>query len=239
METAAIVGARRCSSYGKEATTQLAHHLSDQNIAIISGMAKGIDSYAHTATIKSGGYTVAVLGTGPERCYPIEHQELMNKIIETGAVISQFPPKSKVPKQNFIKRNKLVAMLSTQIFVMEATKNSGSLYTAECGLGYDKEVFALPGSIYDPLSQGSNSLIAKGAKIYLPPSTSPSPTLCATTSCDNPIAKEIIELLEGSSLSIEAIVNQLNFKYDQIQETLFTLELEGQVVCLGGMVKLL
>ena len=140
METAAIVGARRCSSYGKEATSSLANHLSSQNIAIISGMAKGIDSYAHTAAIKSGGYTVAVLGTGPEKCYPSEHSELMKRIIETGAVVSQFLPGSKVPRQNFIKRNDLIAMLSKQIFVMEATKNSGSLYTAECGFKYKKEI---------------------------------------------------------------------------------------------------
>lgn len=237
METAAIVGARRCSSYGKEATTALANHLSSQNIAVISGMAKGIDSYAHTATIKSGGYTVAVLGTGPERCYPSEHQELMNRIIETGAVISQFPPGSKVPKQNFIKRNRLVAILSNQIYVMEATKTSGALYTAECGFDYNKEVFALPGNIYDPLSEGSNHLIAKGAKIYLPPLVSPTSTLAVTASCDNPIAKAIIALLGRSSLHIETINKQLKFEHEQIQETLFTLELEGQVECSGGMVR--
>lgn len=237
METAAIVGARRCSNYGKETTTSLANSLSHKNMAVISGMAKGIDSYAHTAAIKSSGYTVAVLGTGPEKCYPSEHKQLMNRIIETGAIISEFPPNSKVPKQNFIKRNKLIAMLSDQIFVMEATINSGALYTAECGFKYGKEVFALPGNIYDPLSEGSNSLLAKGAKIYLPIPTPPAATPCKDTSCHNPIGKEILKLLGNSSFPIEAIRKELKFSLKEIQEALFLLELESQIECLGGMVK--
>lgn len=239
MKSAAIVGARRCSEYGKETTTTLAHNLSRQNIAIISGMAKGIDSYAHTAAIKIGGYTVAIIGTGVERCYPSEHQELMNRIIETGAVISQFPPLSEVPKQNFIKRNKLIAMLSDQIFIMEAAKSSGSLYTAQCGFEYQKEVFALPGSVYDPLSEGSNNLIAQGAKIYLPITKVKEPSHCTTNSSAHPLAKQVIKLLIKSPLRIENISSQLKCEYDEIQETLLTLELEDQIQCISGVVRLM
>lgn len=235
MKSAAIVGARRCSEYGKEATTTLTHNLSKQNIAIISGLAKGIDSYAHTAAIKATGYTVAVLGTGPEKCYPSEHQELMNTIIETGAVISQFPPLSSVPKQNFIKRNKLIAMLANQIYIMEATKNSGSLYTAQCGFEYQKEVFALPGDIYNPLSEGSNKLIAQGAKICLPNIKDKEPILCGTNSLAHPLAKQVIKLLMKSPLSIDSISSQLKLDLSKIQEILLTLELEDQIQCVGGL----
>lgn len=235
LQSAAIVGARRCSTYGKEATTTLAHNLSRQSIAIISGMAKGVDSYAHTATIKAGGYTVAVLGTGPEKCYPSEHQELMNAIIKTGAVISQFPPLSEVPKQNFIKRNKLIAMLSNQIFIMEAARSSGSLYTAQCGLEYQKEVFALPGNIYDPLSEGSNNLIAQGAQIYLPSIQATELISCTVNTTTHTLAENVIKLLTKSPLSIESISSQLKLECDQLQEILLILELEDQIQCVGGL----
>lgn len=233
MESAAIAGARRCSEYGKEATTTLAHNLSRQNIAIISGMAKGIDGYAHTAAIKAAGYTVAVVGTGPEKCYPSEHQELMNAIIETGAVISQFPPLSEVPKQNFIKRNRLIAMLSNQIYIMEATRSSGSLYTAQCGFEYKKQVFALPGNIYDPLSEGSNNLIAQGAQIYLPILKAQEFVSCAISS--DPFVEKVIKLLAKAPLSIEDINSQLKFEYDHLQEILLTLELEDKIKCIAGL----
>lgn len=137
--SAAIVGARRCSTYGKEATLQLSAYLSSQSISILSGMAKGTDSYAHTSAIKNNGYTLAIVGTGLDRCYPSEHLPLMQRIVETGAVISSFPPFTTVHKQNFIRRNELIAMLADQVYVMQATKDSGALYTAQCATTFQKQ----------------------------------------------------------------------------------------------------
>lgn len=108
----AIVGSRRCTQYGKDITIELAAALSDQNIPIISGMAKGIDSYAHTVALHNKNYTIAILGTGVDKCYPSEYLSLMNRIIEEGAVISQFEPGTSNIRSNFIKRNELIAMIS-------------------------------------------------------------------------------------------------------------------------------
>lgn len=110
------------------ATTELSAYLASQSISILSGMAKGTDSYAHTTAIKNNGYTVAVVGTGLDCCYPSEHLSLMKKIIETGAVISQFPPFTTVHKQNFIRRNELIAMLSDQVYVMQPLSTNKSIH---------------------------------------------------------------------------------------------------------------
>ena len=110
----AIVDSRRCSDYGKDITLELATALSN-NIPIISGMANGIDSYDHTVVIKNSTYTIAVLGTGVDKCYSSEHISLMNRIIEQGAIISQFKPGTSSTKSNFLKRNEFIAMLSEKL----------------------------------------------------------------------------------------------------------------------------
>lgn len=161
------VGSRRCTDYGKDITVELSKALSSKKIPIISGIAKWIDSYAHTISLHNNNYTIAVLGTGVDICYPSEHLTLMNKIIENGAVISQFEPGTTNVKQNFIKRNELIAMLSDKIVVVEASKNRGSLFTAKYGLKYKKEVFAVPVNINNRLSVGTNLLIKEGIKPYL------------------------------------------------------------------------
>ena len=163
----AIVGSRRCSDYGKNITIELAENLSSKQIPIISRMAKGIDSYAHTISLHNNNYTIAVLGTNVDICYPSEHLTLMNKIIENGAVISQFEPGITDVKQNFIKRNELIAMLSDKIVVVEVSKDSGSLFIAKYGIKYEKEVFTVPGNINNKLSVGTNLLIKEWIKPYL------------------------------------------------------------------------
>ncbi|MGL4346228.1 MAG: DNA-processing protein DprA, partial [Cellulosilyticaceae bacterium] len=238
-DTAAIVGARRCSSYGKDATHQLATHLSTQSTVIISGLAKGTDSHAHTSTLKTQGSTIAVVGTGLDRCYPSEHLSLMEKIVETGAVISEFPPFTDVHKQNFLRRNEVIAMLSDAIYVMEASKNSGALYTAQFGLSLDKTVFALPGSIYDPLSEGSNLLIASGASIYLPallPKISHAPEPRSVP--DQSEHVQLFALLAQKPYTPDALCHVLNMDLSQLTEYLLSLELEGRIYQLGGLVHL-
>ena len=163
----AIVGARRCSEYGKMVADDVATYLAKENICVISGMAKGIDGYAHTACIKSDGYTIAVLGNGLDICYPSEHIELMEKIIENGAVLSEYPPGVRPDPKHFPRRNLLISAWSYKILVVEAGAKSGSLITANYGEKYGREILALPDSIYRQESMGSNRLIYDGAKIYL------------------------------------------------------------------------
>lgn len=165
-----IVGSRRCTEYGKNVTVELAEALSLRKIPVISGMAKGIDSYAHTIAINNNNYTIAILGTGVDKCYPKEHITLMNKIIEKGAVISQFEPGTNNIKENFLKRNELIAMFSDKVVIVQASKDSGAIYTATCGLKYNKEVYAVPGTIYDKYNEGTNMFISEliGLSIILP-----------------------------------------------------------------------
>ena len=165
----AIVGSRRCSSYGKKVVVEAAEYLAKNNISVISGMAKGIDGYAHTACLNAGGYTIAFLGNGLDTCYPKEHISLMESIIENGAVISEYPPGVKAKAEHFPRRNFLISSFSEKILVVEASKDSGALITANIAKKQGKKVFAVPSDIYSITGEGTNHLIFNGAEIYLSP----------------------------------------------------------------------
>lgn len=164
-----IVGARRCTEYGKRVTVEAAEFLASMSIPVISGMAKGIDGYSHTACLKAGGYTVAVLGCGLDICYPKEHYTLMEKIIESGAVVSEYPPGTRPDSKNFPRRNRLISAWCKKLLAVEAAEKSGSLITAAFAREQNREVFAVPSSIYSREGRGTNKLIEQGAKIYLEP----------------------------------------------------------------------
>lgn len=136
----AIVGSRRCTDYGKRIVTEASAFLARNGISVISGMAKGIDAYAHTVCLKEGGYTIAFLGNGPDICYPSEHQNLMERILENGAVISEYPPNTPPDKSYFPRRNRLISAWSHKVLVIEAGLNSGSLITAEFAEKLGREV---------------------------------------------------------------------------------------------------
>ncbi|MDD3364625.1 MAG: DNA-processing protein DprA [Syntrophomonas sp.] len=189
----AIVGSRRCTEYGKEVAAEAAGFLAQNNISVISGMAKGIDGYAHTGCLKAGGYTIAFLGNGVDICYPMEHEELMAGIIETGAVISQYPPKTKPRPEYFPERNALISSWSQKVFVVEAAERSGALITAGFAKVQGKEVYALPHKIYNPTGRGANRLIAEGAHIYLHPSQ----LLPEHNSIDDDLDNELRDTLDG------------------------------------------
>ncbi|MBQ9438320.1 MAG: DNA-processing protein DprA [Lachnospiraceae bacterium] len=126
-----IVGARRCTAVGKKTAINTARMAVDANTAVISGMAKGIDSYAHTAAIKSCGYTIAALGNGVDICYPKEHEKLHEEIAERGCVLSEYPPGTPLREYYFPKRNHLIAGLSDKLYVIDAGRNSGTLSTVD------------------------------------------------------------------------------------------------------------
>ncbi len=149
VKSVGIVGARRCTLEGKKMAISSAVKAVDANAAVISGMAKGIDSYAHTAAIKTNGYTIAVLGNGADICYPKEHEKLYEEIAEHGCILSEYPPGTLPREYNFPKRNRLIAGLSDKLYVIDAGRNSGALSTVDYSRKYGREVIMCGGSIAD------------------------------------------------------------------------------------------
>ena len=164
-----IVGSRRCTAYGKQVVAEAASFLAQQGITVVSGLAKGIDSYAHTACLKEGGYTQAFIANGPDICYPPEHRSLMDEIINNGVVLSPYPPGTRPRQEYFPLRNRLLSAWVDQLLVVEAGERSGALITAGYALEQERRVFAVPNSIYSPESFGTNRLLQKGAEVYLEP----------------------------------------------------------------------
>jgi DNA processing protein len=240
----AIVGARRCTDYGKRVTAEAAKFLAENNISVISGMAKGIDSYAHTACLKSGGYTIAFLGCSVDVCYPIEHIELMQRIIENGAVISEYSPGTKPKPEYFPKRNRLISAAAEKVLVVEAGENSGALITAKYAKDMKKEVFAVPNSIYMKESRGSNKLIYEGANIYLDPHQ----LLVDNFKCNsiskakfknnegnlNNIERYILSVIKNNPRTIDEIIMLTKKDRNVILEILFSMELEEKIKSVGG-----
>ena len=144
-QTVGIVGARRCTQEAKQQVIDLTQKLVSANVTIVSGMAKGIDAYAHTVCLKSGGSTVAVLGNGLDICYPREHNKLMECIINNGLVVSEYPPGTPPTRYHFPKRNRLISAWSDQLYVIAPGKGSGALITAEYAQRYGRKVFVLDG----------------------------------------------------------------------------------------------
>ncbi len=161
----AIVGARRCTPYGLKMAADLSEGLGSAGVTVISGMARGIDSAAHKGCLSGGGATVAVLGTGVDVVYPKENKRLMDKIIEQGAVVSEYPPGTKPDPGHFPCRNRIISGLSQAVLVVEAARTSGSLITADLALEQGRDVYAVPGQAVSPLSAGTNHLIKQGAKL--------------------------------------------------------------------------
>jgi DNA processing protein len=161
----AIVGARSASAQGLATARDFARTLSRAGLTVTSGMADGIDGAAHVGALEAGGKTVAVVGTGPDQVYPRKHHDLAARIVENGAIVSEFPPGTEARPGHFPRRNRLIAGLALGTLVVEAGLQSGSLITARLAAEAGKEVFALPGSIHNPLAKGCHRLIRDGARL--------------------------------------------------------------------------
>jgi DNA processing protein len=253
-----IVGSRRCSDYGKGVTVDCATYLARHSIPVISGTAKGIDSYAHTACLKAGGYTVAVMGNGLDICYPSEHRSLMEQITEYGLLLSEYEPGRRPNRHHFPKRNRIISAWSQKLLVVEAVTRSGSLITAEAAWRQGREVLAVPGRLDAPESAGSNGLIAQGASIFLHREQ-----LLPEKSIQDPLSqdqvpvhhrsvkmsprtkeeKDFLQLIQNVSgsmpVSIEQIVNKQRFSQEEVLEMLLVLELQDVVAIHGDKVQLL
>lgn len=229
----AVVGARDCSVYGKECARTFSDVLSAAGVGVISGMARGIDGWAHQGALEGGGRTYAVLGNGADICYPAEHRRLYQSIINHGGVLSEFPPGTKAAPALFPRRNRIISALSLGVLVVEARQRSGSLITAEQAAEQGRDVFVIPGRIGDALSEGCNRLIKQGAYLV----TSPEEILefygiekrNKTENCTNiNIFLETKEKMVYASLSLEpkhlnVLAEELNWESADVMKCLLSL----------------
>jgi len=240
----AIVGTRRVTPYGRQITEELASYLASNGITVISGLARGVDAIAHQTALKAGGRTIGVLGSGVDKIYPPEHRQLAEKMIEQGAIISDYAPGTPPDASNFPPRNRIISGLSLAVVVIEAGETSGALITAEFAAEQGREVFAVPGSILAPQSKGTNKLIQEGALPLLSVNDLMQ-ALNLTRMGEHKAARKIIpadetearlmNVLSAEPLHVDAIRNQTELPIEKVSATLALMELKGMVRQVGRM----
>lgn len=235
----AIVGARACSDYGRQVATNISRELASKGVQIISGLAYGVDSYAHTGALKVKGQTFAILGCGIDICYPKENFKIYMDIRKQGGIISEYGMGKQPIAFQFPMRNRIISALSDGILIVEAREKSGSLITADSGLEQGKNIYSIPGNIYSKLSEGTNNLIKMGAK-----TVSNSQDILEDykynyiNSKDNMTQKD--KLLEKKEKIVYAclsclpkhmniIAEETGFTIDELSEILLQLELKNMI----------
>lgn len=234
----AVVGTRRATVYGRQATEEIVSDLAKSKITIVSGLAKGIDTVAHRSALEAGGRTIAVFASGLDIVYPGENAELARRIIEQGALISEYPLGTSPRAENFPRRNRIMSGLSLGVLIAEAGETSGAMITANLALEQNREVFAIPGSILTPSSRGTNHLIQEGAKLVRN-STDILEELNLTNVAQQLEMKEIIPPSESESQLLEKLgaepthIDELcrlsGLPTSAVSSTLAMMELKGLV----------
>ena len=244
----AIVGSRNPSSIGVQIATDFAGSLATAGFTITSGLALGIDAASHRGAIAAQGNTIAITGTGLDRVYPAAHKELATDIVNNGVLISEFPPGTSAKANHFPRRNRIISGLCVGLLVVEAARQSGSLITARLALEQNREVFAIPGSIHNPLARGTNALIREGAKLvettqdildelgqfFQPPAWQ---NQLITTNIHSTLDAEQQTLLNYvlySPTSIDQLVNETKYSVEKISSNLLILEIQGYIVATNG-----
>ena len=239
-----MVGTRRATAYGKECTRRLVSGLVENNITVVSGLAYGIDTEAHRTAVDSGGRTIAVLGCGVDINYPAENRKLARRIMETGALVSEYPLGTKPESGNFPRRNRIISGLSLGVLFVEGDRKSGARITTDYALEQGREVMAVPGSILRRSGSGPNYLIQNGAKLVSEVDDileELNVTMVARQSETQPIVPDNeIEALVLNRLSMEPIhVDELSQSTgataSDMASTLTMMELKGMVKQVGGM----
>ncbi len=240
----AIVGARKCTQYGKQVAYDLAFALAQYGVTIVSGMALGIDGEAHRGALDAGGRTIAVLGTGVDEnsIYPHTHKSLAEKIIAQGAVLSEFEPGTPALPHHFPQRNRIISALSLGVVVIEANEKSGSLITARFALEQGKDVFAVPGPIYAQTSIGTNKLIQQGAKLVITAQDildelGIEQIKKAATRDDEEIPAEhrlILTLIAEETISTDELIAKTQLPSSIVLSTITMLELQNKIQRVGA-----
>jgi DNA processing protein len=240
----AIVGTRRPTIYGRQVTEEIVADLARSKITIISGLARGIDSVAHRAALDAGGKTIAVFGSGLDIVYPGENAKLAQAIMEHGALVSEYPLGVKPKAENFPLRNRIMSGLSLGVLVVEAGERSGALITAHQAVEQNREVFAIPGSILSPASQGTNRLIQEGAKLvrnYTDILQELNLTIVVQQaeikefSPADEIESAILKQLTSEPSHIDEICRRSGLTMPEVSSTLAMLELKGIAKQVGNM----
>ncbi len=239
-QCAAIIGSRVSTSYGRECAALFASELAKNGICTVSGMAEGIDGCAQRAAIKNGGRTVAVLGGGVDRIYPVVNRDLYDEICAHGAVISEYPLSSNPMRGNFPYRNRIISGLSKCLIVIEAGIKSGTMSTVDHALEQNKDVFALPGNITSPTSAGTNYLIKSGCTCVTSPEDilevfgiygrkrSLGPSIPDDGSFEK-IHRDIISFLSIEPLAYEELEAKLKAEPTELNTALMMLEISGYI----------
>ncbi len=241
-----IVGTRKATSYGRDVAYDLAKQLAQNGITVISGLAHGIDTAAHRGAIDGGGRTIAVLGCGIDRVYPADNRELALEIARNGAIISEFPLGAPPEGRNFPRRNRVISGMALGVLVVEADLSSGALITAETALDQGREVFAVPGNIYNHTSRGTNRLIQDGAKLVMSVSdilheldikhqTVQTQAIAERLVAANETEARLLERLSADPLHVDDIARLCGLPIAMVTSTLTVLELKGLARSVGHM----
>jgi len=248
----AIVGSRNPTPSGAETTHAFAAHLAGLGLVVTSGLAAGIDAAAHAGALRQGR-TIAVLGTGADRVYPAAHRDLARRIAANGALVSEFPPGVGPHASHFPRRNRIISGLSLGVLVTEAAPRSGSLITARYAVEQDREVFAIPGSIHNPLARGCHALIRQGAKLIdsvdqlleelapqLQPFTLESPPARAdAAAAEDPAQldddyRRLLGCIGHDPVAPDELIVRSGLPAQSVSSMLLLLELQGYVSCHPG-----
>jgi DNA processing protein len=248
----AIVGSRHPTPEGGEIAFGLARELAAAGLVVTSGLALGIDGAAHRGGLAADGITVAVAGTGLDRVYPARHRDLAHRIAGEGAIVSEYWPGTPPLPENFPRRNRIIAGLALGVLVVEAALRSGSLITARLAAEEGREVFAVPGSVRNPLARGCHALIRQGAVLVegaadvlaelaaaLPSAPVPVPALAGRVRPDRPTARDpdhahVLDCMGFEPVAVDTLVRRSGLTAETVSSILLLLELQGLVVSYGG-----
>lgn len=248
----AIVGSRKCTSYGLSTADRLAYQLAQTGFTVVSGLAHGIDTAAHRGALKAKGRTIAVLGSAIDQLYPAENAELADSIARSGAVISEYPLGRQADRMTFPYRNRIISGISMGVIVVESGLKSGSLHTSDAAAEQGRSVFAVPGRIDSPASKGTNRLIKNGAKLVdnvgdileefellVPPGQFEKPENISSARPEVPLSEEeqvLVKALWSEALDVDSLARAAGLPSAKVSALLIGLEMKRVVKMLPGRI---